>query len=212
MSRNPKTQRNGLILFIFTLTLLHSSIIQLNGHTQETSASTLQTYLIVNPEELYQNDHFNMSLSITNIRYEDVLNVSINIQIPNEIEFISSSVADLEVEDDSSELDYTYGLLKFDEAFIFTVTYNVTSSSTQTLTLEGANVSFRLIEGFPDYTISNSVNLGLNGVRDKTDTATLLPLPPGPISPDDILIIFAYIFPIGVFGLTIFILRRLRRR
>ncbi len=147
MSRNPKTQRNGLLLFILTLTLIHSSIIQLNGHTQETSASTLQTYLIVNPEELYQNDHFNMSLSITNIRYEDVLNVSINIQIPNEIEFISSSVADLEVEDDSSELDYTYGLLKFDEAFIFTPSSNPTDGPVTSRCPRSKGAAIRLPPG-----------------------------------------------------------------
>jgi hypothetical protein len=203
MSKNPKTQRKEIILSLLLLTLVYGSVTQSSGYP-------IQNYLVANPEEVYQRDHFNMSLSITNIHFEEILNVTIHVTIPNEIEFINSSISDLNVENDSKEFDYLIGVLDVDEKLIITFEYNVTSPSTETINIEGVNISFQLLNGISDYEISNAVNVLLKGVRIDTNTATLPPKQIGTIQVDDTIIIIAYLIPIIFFGLSIVIMRRLR--
>ena len=211
MSRNLKTQRKGIFIFLLVLTLFYGSIYQSNGYTQEIQATPLQHYLVANPEEVYQRNHFNMSLSVTNIYFEEVLDVTIHVSIPNDVEFINSSISDLNVENDSLEFDYQIGTIAVDEKHLITFEYNVTSPSTETINFEGVNVSFKLLNGISDYDITNSVNILLKGVQINTNTATLPPKQIGSIKVDDIVIIVAYILPIVFFILSVVIMRRLRR-
>ena len=211
MFRNLKSQRIVLILFILSLVLIHSSITQINGNAQKTEANPIKTFLLANPETLFQGDHFNVSLSITNMYFEDIINVSLNMVIPDEIEFINSTLEDLVVEKDATELNYDYGKLEVDKNIIITSVFNVTSSDTKTIVIEGINVSYRHINGISSYTISNNVDLLLSGEKSKFITTSLAPLPSGTIPPNEILIIFIYVLPIAVFGVTAFILRRIRR-
>lgn len=211
MSRNQKTQRKGIFLFLLLLTLVYGSVIQSNGETQEIQAAPLQHYLVANPEEVYQRDHFNMSLSITNNYFEAVLNVTIHVTIPSEVEFINSSISDLNVENDSKEFDYQIGTIAIDEKLLISFEYNVTSPSTETISFQGVNISFHLLNTISTYEISNSVNILLKGIQIDTNTATLLPKPIGTIKVDDVIIIVAYLLPIVFFGLSIVIMRRIRR-
>jgi len=210
MSRNPTNQRKGIIVFLLLLTLVYGTAIQSNGYPQEPQASPLQHYLVANPEEVHQRDHFNMSLSITNIYFEEVLNVTIHVTIPNEVEFIKSSISNLTVENDSTEFDYQIGILPVDEKRLM-IFVNVTSPSTETINFEGVNISFQLLNGISTNDISNSVNILLKGVNIDTNTATLPPKQTGTIHVDDIVIIAAYLLPIVFFGLSIVVMRRLRR-
>jgi len=211
MSSNPKTRRKGIIIFLLLLTLVYCSVIQSNGNTQEIQAAPLQHYLVANPEEVYQRNHFNVSLSITNSYFEEVLNVTIHVTIPSELEFINSSFSNLNIENDSSEFDYQIGTIDVDEKLLMTFEYNVTSSSTETITFEGVNISFQLLNGISDHEISNSVTILLKGPQSDTNTASLPPKQIGTIQVDDIIIIIAYILPIVFFGLSVVIMRRLRR-
>jgi hypothetical protein len=211
MSRNPKIQRKGILIFLLLLTLAYGSVIQSNGYTREIQAGPLQHYLVANPEEVYQRDHFNMSLSITNIYFEEVLNVSIHVTIPSEVEFINSTISDLTVENESLEFDYQIGTVAVDEKLLMSFEYNVTSPSTETINFVGVNVSFKLLNGLSTYEITNSVNILLKGVQIDTDTGTLPPKQIGTIKADDIIIIMAYLLPIMFFGLSVVIMRRLRR-
>lgn len=211
MSRNPKIQRKGILIFLLLLTLAYGSVIQSNGYTNEIQAAPLQHYLVANPEEVYQRDHFNMSLSITNIYFEEVLNVTIHVTIPSEVEFLNSSISDLTVENDSLEFDYQIGTIAVDDKLLMSFEYNVTSPSTETISFVGVNVSFKLLNGISAYEITNSVNILLKGVQIDSDTGTLPPKQIGTIKTDDIIIIMAYLLPIVFFGLSIVIMRRLRR-
>jgi len=211
MSRNPKIQRKGILIFLLLLTLAYGSVIQSNGYTNEIQAAPLQHYLVANPEEVYQRDHFNMSLSITNIYFEEVLNVTIHVTIPSEVEFLNSSISDLTVENDSLEFDYQIGTIAVDDKLLMSFEYNVTSPSTETINFVGVNVSFKLLNGISAYEITNSVNILLKGVQIDSDTGTLPPKQIGTIKADDIIIIMAYLLPIVFFGLSIVIMRRLRR-
>ncbi|MHA1444260.1 MAG: hypothetical protein ACTSR4_05865 [Candidatus Hodarchaeales archaeon] len=211
MSRNPKIQRKGILIFLLLLTLAYGSVIQSSGYTKEIQAAPLQHYLVANPEEVYQRDHFNMSLSITNIYFEEVLNVSIHVTIPSEVEFINSTFSDLTVENDSLEFDYQIGTIAVDEKLLLSFEFNVTSPSTETISFEGVNVSFKLLSGFSTYEITNSVNILLKGIQSDTNTGTLPLKQIGTIKADDIIIIMAYLIPIMFFGLSVVIMRRLRR-
>ena len=211
MSRNPKIQCKGILIFLLLLTLAYGSVIQSNGYTNEIQAAPLQHYLVANPEEVYQRDHFNMSLSITNIYFEEVLNVTIHVTIPSEVEFLNSSISDLTVENDSLEFDYQIGTIAVDDKLLMSFEYNVTSPSTETINFVGVNVSFKLLNGISAYEITNSVNILLKGVQIDSDTGTLPPKQIGTIKADDIIIIMAYLLPIVFFGLSIVIMRRLRR-
>ena len=211
MSRNPKIQRKGILIFLLLLTLAYGSVIQSNGYPKEIQSAPLQHYLVANPEEVYQRDHFNMSLSITNIHFEEVLNVTIHVTIPSEVEFINSTISDLTVENESLEFDYQIGTVAVDEKLLMSFEYNVTSPSTETINFVGVNVSFKLLNGISTYEITNSVNILLKGSQIDTDTGTLPPKQIGTIKTDDIIIILAYLLPIMFFGLSIVIMRRLRR-
>jgi hypothetical protein len=79
------------------------------------------------------------------------------------------------------------------------------------LTLQGANVSYQLLNGISSYHISNSVDISLRGVRAVTDTNTLPQLPEPTYEAEDYQILIAYILPIAAFGVSVVVLRRLRR-
>ena len=214
MSRNPKTQRNRIFLLLILLTLAYSSVIQLKGETQEIQLTTRQHYLLATPGNIYEGDQVNMSFYIENIHIEEILNVTIHVTIPNEVEFVDSSFSDLNVENDSSEFEYQIGTIyPNDDIILMYFEYNVTYSGPGTdITFEGVNTSFQFSdEKDPDSEISNSVDVLLKGPRVDTSTASLPPRQIGTIDADDVIIILAYLIPIAFFGTSIVVMRRLRR-
>ncbi|PWI46666.1 hypothetical protein CEE45_15680 [Candidatus Heimdallarchaeota archaeon B3_Heim] len=211
MIRNLKVQRLALFFFIVIILIVNGSILQAKSTPHDNNYYPFQLYMVASPEAAYQNDHFNMSLAITNIHFEEILNVSLQFEVHEDLEFIKSSELDLEAENDSSEMDYTVGTLEVDEIYLIRLEFNVTSSDTKTITVEGITVNFQLLNGLSSFVISNSVNILLKGEQVTSQSNTLPPLPSDLTPPDDSLIFFAYILPIVMFGISVFILRRIRR-
>lgn len=211
MNKNLKVQRLALLFFIVIILIVNGSILQSKSTPQDNNYYPFQLYMVASPEAAYQNDHFNMSLSITNIHFEEILNVSLQFEVHEDLEFIKSSELDLEAENDSSEMDYTVGALEVDEIYLIRLEFNVTSSDTKTITVEGITVNFQLLNGLSSFVISNSVNILLKGEQVTSQSNTLPTLPSDLTPPDDSLIFFAYFLPIVMFGISVFILRRIRR-
>ncbi len=211
MTKIPNVKRYAFLFFAVFILIVNGSILQSKSIPHDNDNYPFQLYMVANPESAYQNDHFNMSLSITNIHFEEISNVSLNFDISTDLEILQSSVPDIGTENDSSERNYPIGSLDVDEIYLFRVEYNVTSSDTKTLTVEGINVSFRLENGLSSFIISNTVNILLKGEQVATESKTLPEIPANYAPPDDSIIYLAYILPILVFGISIFILRRLRR-
>ena len=213
MSRNPKTQRNRIFLLLILLTLAYSSVIQLKGEAQEIQIATQQHYWLATPGNIYEGDQVNMSFSIKNIHIQVILNVTIHVTIPNEVEFVNSSFSDLIVENDTTEFEYLIGTIAVDEIIFMSFDYNVTYSGPGTdITFEGVNTSFQLSSQIdPEPEISNSVDVLLKGPRVDTSTASLPPRQIGTIDADDVIIIVAYLIPIAFFGTSIVVMRRIRR-
>ncbi|MHA1947018.1 MAG: hypothetical protein ACXAC6_12925 [Candidatus Hodarchaeales archaeon] len=213
MSRNPKTQRNRIFLLLILLTLAYSSVIQLKGETQEIQVATQQHYWLTTPGNIYEGDQVNISFSIKNIHIQVILNVTIHVTIPNEVEFVNSSFSDLIVENDTSEFEYQIGTIAVDEIIFMSFEYNVTYSGPGTdITFEGVNTSFQLTSQIdPEPEISNSVDVLLKGPRVDTSTASLPTKQIGTIDADDVIIVVAYLIPIAFFGTSIVVMRRIRR-
>jgi hypothetical protein len=189
-------------------------IIQINGNSLTITADPLSLYQVTNAPDnsVYQKDQFNLIVSITNreqIPY--VENVTAFVQIPPELEFLSSSIMDLEVEEDASEFNYNFGRLKIGQNVNFSVTYNVTSDVAKTITLRRVNVTFRVLETVDDFQVSETIDMLLKGPRDLTTTVSIAPIPSGTIPAHPILSVIGYLLPILAFGISVVILRRFRR-
>ncbi len=211
MVRNSKAQRCALFVFTVFILILNSSILQSKGFTQDNENYPFQLYMVASPENVYQNDHLNMSLSITNIHFEELLNITLQFKVHNDLQLIKSTIPELDIENDTKKREYTIGSLDVDEIYLFQVEYNVTSSDTKTISVDGMNVSYQLHNGLSSFVISNSVNILLKGAQITSETNTLPDLPSNLTTPDDSLVYFAFLFPIVMFGISIFVLRRLRR-
>lgn len=203
--------------------MLCSSTIQSSSHSSGGAIDVLQIHQVINTLTAYQAEQFTVSLTIYNVYgFKDVLDVSIKVKIPEEVEFLSSSEPDLdlEIKDDSEEFDYNFGKLRIDESIRFSVIYNVTSAETKSVTLEAVNASFRLENGITGWVLSNTESIGLRGKQLITTTESLLPIPKGEINEIDfgsfkipiipILSIIGYLLPLVFFGVSIIFLRRIR--
>ena len=216
-------QRHGVAVSILIICILCSSTIQSSSHSSGGAIDVLQIHQVINTLTAYQAEQFTVSLTIYNVYgFKDVLDVSIKVKIPEEVEFLSSSEPDLdlEIKDNSEEFDYNFGKLRIDESIRFSVIYNVTSAETKSVTLEAVNASFRLENGITGWVLSNTESIGLRGKQLITTTESLLPIPNGEINEIDfgsfkipiipILSIIGYLLPLVFFGVSIIVLRRIR--
>jgi hypothetical protein len=210
MPKNLNVQRYAFIVFFVIILVASSSILQSKGSSQDNNYYPFQLIMVANPENAHQNDRVDISLSITNIHFDDILNISVEFDDYNDLEFLNSSIPDLDVENETDERSYQIGDLHVDEFFLFSVEFNVTSSATKTITINGMNVSYHLRNGLSSYVISNTVAILLKGEKKVSETGSRLILPKYD-SPDDNLIYFAYLFPIIMFGVSVVFLKRLRR-
>ncbi|MFX0052722.1 MAG: hypothetical protein ACFFAJ_04600 [Candidatus Hodarchaeota archaeon] len=213
MVKNTRLQCQGITILLLVISTLFGFIIQINGNPLSVTVDPLSIYQVTNAPDnsVYQNDQFNLIVSITNreqIPY--VENVTVYVQIPSEFEFLTSSIMDLEVENDTSEFSYDFGQLKIEQNVNFSVTYNVTSDEAKTITLESVNVTFRVLETVDDFQLSETINMLLKGPRDLTTTVSIAPIPSGTIPAHPILSVIGYLLPILAFGVSIVILRRFR--
>lgn len=214
MAKNSRIQRQGIIILILVIGINFGSIIQINSFPLIITVDPLTVYQVANPDSVYQNDQLNLIVSITNSNeFEPVENVTVLVKIPSELEYLSSSIANLEVENDVNEFIHEFGTLPEYQNINFSVTYNVTSAETKTITLESVNVTFRIPrlnfeEGFQ---LSEPIDILLKGERDVTTTESTAPIPSGTISANPILSVIGYLIPLLAYGLSIIVLRRFRR-
>lgn len=161
-----------------------------------------------------------MSLSILNVYgFEDILNVSITVKIPEELELLSSVPA-LDLENVTDELNHDFGLLPIDEMIRFKIIYNVTSTETKSIAIRSVNVTYRLRNGIRGDTSSNTEDVRLSGKKLTTTTESILPIPVGKITEFDLgfmkvpaapfFSILGYLFPLLFFSMSIIVLRRIR--
>lgn len=216
MTQGTKVQRHIIIVLVLIFGIFCGSVIQASSISSGGAVKVLQVHQIANTLIAYQGDQFNVSLSITNVYgFQDIHNVTITIKIPSEIEFLNSSEPDLDpkIGNDTEEFNYDFGTLLIDEKIHFSVTYNVTSAETKSITLQAVNVTYRMENIGWDYVLSKpdeGLEIGLRGIRVFTTTPSLLPLPSGEIPAQPILSIIGYILPLIVFGMSIIVFRRIR--
>ncbi len=213
MLKNSRGFQQIFCLLILIITVYTASIskTEANPFFIVNQHPVLQVYQVANPLEVYQTEQFNVSVSITNVYFEDVLNMTATTSIPNELELLSSSIPELDLENNSEDFYYNFGPIALNQNINFTLTYNVTSEAIKTLTLEGLNVSFRLQNGIESYRITNQIDILLKGERDVTPIKPLKPIPTGTIPAEPILSIFGYLIPLIIYGFSIIIMRRFRK-
>lgn len=214
MVKNSKVQRQGIIILILIIGISFGSIIQINSVPLAITVDPLTVYQVANPDSVYQNDQLNLIVSITNSKeFENVENVTVLVRIPSEIEYVSSSIVNLEVENDANEFIYDFGTLPENQNINFSVVYNVTSAETKTITLESVNVSFIIprLNFERDFQLTEPIDILLKGERDVTTTESIAPIPSGTISANPILSIIGYLVPLLAYVMSIIVLRRLRR-
>ncbi|MFX0184343.1 MAG: hypothetical protein ACFE95_14765 [Candidatus Hodarchaeota archaeon] len=214
MAKNFKMQRQGIVILILIMGISFGSIMQINSVPLAITVDPLTVYQVANPDSVYQNDQLNLIVSITNSNeIDNVENVTVLVKIPPELEYISSSIANLEVENDATEFIYDFGTLPENQNINFSVAYNVTSAETRTITLESVNVSFIIprLNFERDFQITEPIDILLKGERDVTTTESIAPIPSGTISANPIFSIIGYLVPLLAYGMSIIVLRRLRR-
>ena len=216
-----RRQRQGIAFLILITGILCGSIIQSVSYSSGEAATVLQVHLGLDTHTVYHAEQFSMSLSILNVYgFEDVLNVSINVQIPEELAILSTNFPDLNTSNVTDDLNHTFGLLSIDEMIRFRITYNVTSTETKSVSLQSVRVNFKLKNGISGFVMSNSENIGLRGKKLTTTTASLQPIPVGEITEIDLgfitipvspfFSVIGYLVPLLFFGMSIVVLRRLR--
>ncbi|MFX0206102.1 MAG: hypothetical protein ACFFDT_08940 [Candidatus Hodarchaeota archaeon] len=218
---SKRRQRQGIAFLILITSILCGSIIQSVSYSSGEAAYVLQVHLGLDTHTVYHAEQFNMSLSILNVYgFEDVLNVSINVKIPEELQIISMNLPDLDPSNVTDELNYTFGRLSIDEMIRFRITYNVTSTETKSIALQSVEVTYQLKNGISGSVMSNTENIGLRGIKQTTTTALLRPIPIGIITEIDLgfitipaspfFSVIGYLVPLLFFGMSIIVLRRLR--
>ncbi len=208
MVQGTRIQRRRFIVLILIIGAISGSTFQVNSHPSDVTVVPLQLIQVANSLTAFKADQINVSISITNVYFQDILNVSMTVTIPSEVEFLNSSATDLEIEKDAEKFDYTLGTLQVEKKAIFSITYNVTSSESISITLQPVNVSFQLLNGISGYELSNSEEILLKGERIVTTTQSLLPIPKGKTPANPILPIIGYLLPLIVFSLSVVVLRR----
>lgn len=213
MIKTTRGLQHLAIVLILVMTMTSASVLKINNTT---TASTnqhplFQFYQVVNPLEVYQTEKFNLSISITNIYFEDVLNASFQYQIPEEIEYLSSTLPELEYNNETETLNNKFGIISVNQNIQFSITYNVTSSDTKAITLPGINVTCLLQNGIKATRISNEVNIFLKGEPDITEEEILKPIPSATISAHPMFSVLGILFPLLAYGISIVVMRRLRK-
>ncbi|MHA2073113.1 MAG: hypothetical protein ACW97X_00675 [Candidatus Hodarchaeales archaeon] len=210
MKMSTKLQKNKLMILVLIFSFILGSTNGINSSASPTSTIPIQTYQVANPLTVFQRDQLNVSLSITNTYFQAIYNVTVFVEIHEDLEFLFSSEPDVNTTfvNDSTKIEYPFGTLEVNGIILFSLTYNVTSSETKTIEIPSMKTSFELQNGIPGNQFSNGVSVFLKGKRIETRVTTLPPTPKGEIEAPLFLILAGYSVPIIIFALSAFILRR----
>ena len=199
-----------LILFIILL-MLNFSNSATNGQKLSINASPLILYQVADHITAYQTEQFNLSISLTNIYFEDFFNVSLKINVPSQLEFLNSSKIGTEYNNETNEIFYHIGDLAVSFNFQLTLIYNVTSDAIQTLVLPEVEVTFYFENGISGTIESqSSIEISLRGKKITTTTTSIKPIPTGTIEPLPFIELIIFLIPIVAFISAVFVLRKLK--
>ncbi|UCG02354.1 MAG: hypothetical protein JSW11_22550 [Candidatus Heimdallarchaeota archaeon] len=218
---STRKQRLGLITLILITGISCGLVIQSTATSSGGAAFVLLVRLGLDTTTVYHAEEFTLSLSIENVYgFEDIPEISLRFKIPTEVEILSTSVPELDIENITDELYHEFGLLPIDEMIRFRIVFNVTSTEVKAISIQSVNVTYRLMNGITGFIAQNSEDIRLSGKKVTTKTEPLLPIPIGLI--DEIDFVFAkipaapffsiigYIFPLLFYSLSIIVLRRIR--
>jgi hypothetical protein len=189
------------------------SITHSRGITSANTSDPLIIFQIANPLSVYQSEHLDISVSITNNYFQEILNVTVKGKTPSELEFLSSTIHDFGGGNITDEFEHDFGKISVNENINFTVTYNVTSPDPKTISLTRVNVTYTLLNGIETFQLSNpstAIEILLKGKRETTRTDTRSPIPTGSIPAHASLSVLGYVIPLLAYAISIIILRRLR--
>lgn len=223
MTRKLRIDRHGITILILLIVLLCYSTFESSGYSSGETAYVLQVHQGVDKHTVYHAEQFKVSLSIRNVYgFEDITDVSINVKIPQEVEFMSSSneKLDPQIDKDTEEFDFSFGKLPVDGVISLSIIYNVTSEETKSIAITSVNVTYKLENGITGSVLTNTEDIRLSGKKITTTTEELLPIPQGtrdeidlglikiPATP--VLSITGYLLPLIFFSISIIFLRRIR--
>ncbi|WP_455143113.1 hypothetical protein [Candidatus Hodarchaeum mangrovi] len=198
------------ILFII-LGMINLANSVTNGQKISIDASPLIVYQVADPITVYQTEQFNLSISVTNIYFEDFYNVSLKIIVPSQIEFLNSSKTGTEFNNETDEILYHIGNLSVSYNFQLTIIYNVTSDNIETLVLPEVEVTFYFENGISGSIKSSSnIEISFRGKKITTTTTSLRPIPTGTIDPPPFIELLIFIIPLAAFTFVVFALRKLK--
>ena len=203
------------IILIISLGVLfiYFPITQISGippiQAYQVAASSSSTSL-----SAYQGDYINSSLSITQIYFEEVYNVTIETEILDSLEFLYSTEAtldeEIEADNETESFSYNFGILDVDEKILFTATYNVTSPDPKEIELPSFNVSFILRNGEERYIETNTVQVFLRGEREVPETESLPTIPRIEIPAHPIFSLIGFSLPLITFSVSIIFMKKIR--
>ncbi len=206
MKKVNRSQWKYFLFLAIGLLLITTPIAQINA------APPVQAYQVASPLTVYQGDQLNASLSITQVYFEEIYNVTINTAILKEVKFLFSNIPalDADITNETDEFTYNFGILDVDEKILFTATYNVTSSDTKEVFLPSFNVTFQLRNGEERFVETNLIQIFLRGERETSETESLKPTPFFNIPADPFFSIIGLTLPLFAFAISIAFMRRLR--
>ncbi|MHA1213840.1 MAG: hypothetical protein ACTSR2_10015 [Candidatus Hodarchaeales archaeon] len=211
MYQLAKRQRNKIFVILLIITTYYGAIQPLSNARSDISANPLILYQVADPTSLYQTDQLNVSISLTNIYFQDLINVSIETKVLSQVEFLFSSEENIEYDNETNQISYFVGNLAVDQKILLTLTYNVTSEKIESVTLPDVQVSFVFQNGITGTVKSSSeIEIFFKGKKTVSTTASLKPIPTGTIPPPPFIELVIFSLPILAFAFTILIYRVLK--
>ncbi|MHA1974913.1 MAG: hypothetical protein ACTSW1_18095 [Candidatus Hodarchaeales archaeon] len=211
MYQLAKRQWNKIFVILLIIITYYGAIQPFNSVRSDIAANPLILYQVADPTSLYQTDQFNVSISLTNIYYQDLTNVSIEIKVLSQVEFLFASEENVEYDNETDKISYLVGNLAVDQKIHLIITYNVTSKAVETVTLPNIKVNFMFQNGITG-TIESSgeIELFFKGQKVISSSTSLKPIPTGTKSPPPYIEFVIFSIPILAFAFTILIYRVLK--
>lgn len=202
-----KFKSKSMIFLIFVLVftcVLHSS----TAITQSSNITeVLSGYKVANKNVAIAGENVSVKISIKNIYYVDVTNVTLIETLPDGVELIEFSDSEFSIENLTNSLTYTIATLEQGKTFNLTLIFNVTETNAKSIELPLTQIYYIITEGdiHGDIRI-NSLNLQIRQYEEIVEEEPSWPIPLAVA--DNIFTIIGYLLPIVIF-LLVLLFRRI---
>ena len=199
-----KSKSMIFLIFILVFTFAHSS----TAFTQSINATeVISGYKVSNKNVAVAGENVSVKISIKNVYYVDVANITIKEIIPDGVELIELSDSEFSIENLTDSLDYNLATLKQGETFNLTLIFNVTETEAKTIPFIDTYITFTISEGDIHGELNiNSLSLQ---IRQYEETSEAEPSWPVPLAvAGDIFTIIGYLLPI-IIVLLVLLIRRI---